>query len=85
MQEYEKSNTEAKTFPEIWSGLDRIRKNKLSRELFKAKCCLSRQSIWEWGSGAVQPRQEIVRDAVAKTVSKFLGIKTTPEALFPAQ
>ena len=83
MQVYEKCDIETRTFPEIWASLSQGEREDLTLRLYAAKCCRTRQSIWEWGSGRVKPGAPLIRDAVAKTVSKFTGRKSTPQTLFP--
>ena len=75
---------ETKTFNEIWLGLNADEKNELSRRLLLARCCTTYQTIWNWGSGKVQPSAPLVRATIANTVSKFIGKKTSPQILFPA-
>lgn len=83
MQRKQKCEIETRTFPQIWDSLSQDERDDLTLRLYAAKCCRTRQSIWEWASGKGQPGAMLVRDTVAKTVSKFIGRKSTPQTLFP--
>ena len=79
----ENCDKETRTFPEIWGSLSSDERDDLAVKLFNAKCCRTRQSIWEWSTGRVSPNAPLIRETVAKTVSKFTGKKATPSILFP--
>lgn len=75
---------ETKTFNEIWMGLNAEDKTELCRQLLLARCCSTYQTVWNWGTGKVRPSMPLVRSAVASTVSKFIGKKTSAKTLFPS-
>lgn len=85
MQSNENSCIDARSFPQIWALLNQNEREELSRQLYIAKCCKNRQTIWKWGNGKCSPREPLVQEGVCKTVSKFLKVKTTTQTLFPAK
>ena len=75
--------TDARSFPEIWATLSEDERDNLSLELFKKKCCRTRQAIFYWAKGERAPINQLVRDTVAQIVGKMLGAKVFPQTLFP--
>ena len=75
---------ETKTFNEIWTSLNVDERNELCRRLLLARCCTTYHTVYNWGTGRVQPSAPLVRTTIATTVSKFIGKKTSAQILFPS-
>ena len=83
MQISEIISTDARTFPQIWEGLTSNEREDLTIEIYKTKCCRTRQTIWKWANEKARPGSPLVRETVAKVVSKAIGAKVYPHTLFP--
>lgn len=84
MQRSEIISTDARTFPQIWESLSSAERENLTLEIYKARCCRTRQTIWKWANEKARPSSPLVRESVAKVVSKTIGAKCFGETLFPA-
>ena len=83
MQSKENVLTNTKSFHEIWESLTPDQQDDLTADLFKAKCCKTRQAIWWWHTGKKQPINPLIRETIAKVVSKAIGERVFPHTLFP--
>lgn len=84
MQSKEKITTDARTFKEIWESLTPDDQEELRIDIFKARCCTTRQAIYYWATGKKAPSHPLIRTNVAKVVGNFIGKKVFPATLFPA-
>ncbi len=82
MQSNEKEIIDARAFPQVWESLSDTERNDLALEIYKRKCCTTRQTIHNWATGSITP-MPIVRDAVAEAVTKVTGRKVVAKFLFP--
>ena len=85
MQNYKENQTDARTFPQIWVSLNPDQQDRLASRIYQKGCCKTRQTIWNWGTGRVQPSVPIVRTTVAQVVSATLGVTVQPHTLFPGR
>lgn len=83
MQSKQNSGNLARTFGEIWNSLNQDERETLTLDLYNAKCCKTRQTIWKWANGKSQPSAPIIRDTVAKVVGKTVGSRVFAAHLFP--
>lgn len=83
MQSNTKLDTNTRTFPEIWATMSSQERDDLALALYNAKCCKSRQAIWNWANGKRQPNSPLVKDTVAKVVGKAIGSRVFSHTLFP--
>lgn len=83
MQRTEIISTNTRTFPEIWDGLSTEEKENLTLDIYNAKCCRTRQTIWKWATNKARPSSPLVRESVAKVISKAIGEKVSASSLFP--
>lgn len=79
----ENFSIDTRSFPEIWAALSKDERDELSLKLFQNKCCRSRQAIHYWGKGEKSPLNPLVRETVAKVVTKQIGAKVLTQTLFP--
>lgn len=82
MQSKEKVSIDTRNFPIVWKNLSSSQRDDLALEIYKRKCCTTRQTIHNWASGSNMPAP-LVRDAVASCVEKITGLKTSGRYLFP--
>ncbi len=82
MQNKQNSSYDARNFGEIWNSLTPDEREDLTLRLYNAKCCKTRQTIWKWANGKARPSAPIIRDMVAKVVSKTVGLNVLPKTLF---
>lgn len=82
MQINEKESIDARAFPAVWKSLSAAERNDLALEIYKKKCCTTRQTIHNWASGNNMPIP-VVRDIVADCVTKVTGRKSAGKYLFP--
>ena len=78
----ETTSLNARTFPQIWENLSSDERESLTLEIYNAKCCRTRQTIWKWATDKVRP-STLVRETLAKVVSKAIGTKVYANTLFP--
>ena len=83
MQNNKNLDTNTSTFPEIWAKMTSMERDDLALALYNAKCCRSRQAIWNWANGKRQPNSLLVKEAVAKIVGKAIGSRVFAHTLFP--
>lgn len=83
MQIKAKESINASTFSQIWANLPTSQREELTLALYKAKACRTRQTIWKWATNQAKPINPIVKDAVAKVVSKTIGTHVLGSTLFP--
>ena len=83
MQSKQISEYDARNFGEIWKSLTSDERENLTLRIYNAKCCKTRQTIWNWANGKARPSAPIIRDMVAKVVSKTVGLNVLPQTLFP--
>lgn len=72
---------EAKTFPEIWSGLDPEKKAELRIAVLSATR-VSDVAYWRWCRGQAKPGTYPLQLAAASAVNKVLGTDYTYGQLF---
>ena len=82
MQSKQISGNDARNFREIWNTLTLEEREQLTLDLYNAKCCKTRQTIWKWANGKSKPSSPIIRDAVAKVVGKTVGSRVLASTLF---
>lgn len=82
MQEKER---DLRSFPEIWGTLTKDERDGVTLQLFKDGCTMVRQTVWNWASGKWQPRTMAMRNAIAASVSKALGVRVFGSTLFPSK
>lgn len=51
----EKNSIDARSFPEIWATLTDGKRGDLIYELIKAKCCTTRQAVYNWANEVRTP------------------------------
>lgn len=85
MQMYQKDSIDARDLPTIWAGLSAGEQEELYYALLTAKCAKTRQAIWNWMNGKRRPTSPIVRDEVARRVSKVIGARCVSATLFPVK
>lgn len=81
MQDYEKSNNDARTFQEIWKSLTPAEQSELRFMLIKSTGC-TRQSVANWSKGAY-PIYRDKRLKVAYAVNSLLKLNVSHLTLFP--
>lgn len=81
MQKYVKSNTDTRTFTEVWQTLTAAERGLLKENLIETLCC-TRQSVDNWGKG-MSPINRGFREKVAKVINKTFNYKTHYITLFP--
>ena len=72
-----------KTFPEIWESLSKHERSFLRYQLKKNGCANTDMTIWNWGKDKKRPTSAVVKSAISKTITTFIGKKTSPDTLFP--
>lgn len=82
MQSKENLSTESRSFPDIWASLNRDDRKNLTNSLIDALDS-SYVAVWGWAKGKYAPRSKADKSAAASVISKFMGIKLSPETLFP--
>lgn len=82
MQENER---DLRAFPEVWGSLSKQEKEELTYQLIKDRCTVSRQTVWNWATGKTRPSSPIIRNAVASSVNKAVGLRVSGATLFPRQ
>lgn len=82
MQVYEKSDIDARTFPQIWETLTSAEQAELRDALIKKTSC-TRQSIFNWSNGT-SPIYRDIRVKVADTIKKTFGFNVSHLTLFPS-
>lgn len=75
---------DARTFPEIWSGLTKTEQNELRTNIV-AKLGCTTASVCNYASGKSVPFSKPGRAAVAAAVEKITGKRNPPELLFPGR
>ena len=75
---------EKMTFPEVWGSLEKDQKEAVTRQLIVDGWTLSRQTVWNWGTGKWKPRTSAIRKGVTNSINKALGVKYLSTNLFPA-
>lgn len=74
--------TDARTFPEIWNGLEEIQRVQLQERIL-SKTGASSNTFWFWKNGKAVPASRTDRRLIAREVSIFLGITVHDAILFP--
>lgn len=74
--------TDARTFPEIWNGLEEIQRVQLQERIL-SKTGASSNTFWFWKNGKAVPASRTDRRIIAREVSIFLGIPIHDAVLFP--
>ena len=74
--------TDARTFSEIWNGLEEIQKVQLQERILN-KTGASSNTFWFWKNGRAVPASRTDRRTIAREVSIFLGITVHDAILFP--
>ena len=82
MQINEKETIDARAFPAVWKSLSATQRDDLALEIYKKRCCTTRQTIHNWATGNIMPIP-VIRDIVADCVTKITGHKTAGRLLFP--
>ena len=82
MQINKKVAIDARDFPAVWKSLTKDEQDKLALEIYKKKCCTTKQTILNWAAGENKP-YPAVRNLVAECVKKVTGNKTAGRLLFP--
>jgi hypothetical protein len=70
------------SFPAIWEALDRYEHTELVRQLFIDGHTSSYTTVRNWARNKSIPNAPSLREGIAKTVSKFLGVEVSSETLF---
>lgn len=83
MQSNKTITTDARTFPEIWASLSFDDRDELSYQLIKSRCASTRQTIWYWGNNKRRPISPLIRNEIAKCVTKVTGHRVLGNTLFP--
>lgn len=78
-----KKSINTNTFSQIWANLSISERENLTLALYNARACRTRQTIWAWANDKARPINPIVKDAVAKVVSKAIGTHVLGSTLFP--
>lgn len=80
---YEKNEIDARPLTEIWQAMTPQQKEDLRLRLLITKAAKSRQAIYFWAVGKRQPKCDIVKDTIAREVSKIIQHKVLGRTLFP--
>lgn len=67
---------------EIWAGLTPEQRDEVALRLYNAKCCRTRQTIFNWATGRTSPVEPLVKSGVAAVLSKYLGQTVIASSLF---
>ncbi len=84
MQSKEINPIDTRSFGEIWNSLDGEEKTELTRKLFLANVCNTRQTLWGWATGRCQPKQRLVVNSCVRVLGRFLGRTVSARTLFPS-
>lgn len=84
MQNKEIKSTDARTFAQIWTVLNKDQRRDLRSELSHATGC-STNAIYFWAKGTYSPNSKLDKEKVAQVVSRFIGCRVIPATLFPTK
>lgn len=84
MQRNEKITTDARSFPELWKSLSTEEQIALRGALVNRLGCTS-QTVWNYAVGNTIPSSLLIKNEVARVVSRITGINVRPAILFPSK
>lgn len=73
------------TFPEIWASLSSSDREELTYQLLKARCTTTKQTVWNWANDKRRPSAPLIRNEIAKCVTKVTGKRVIANTLFPGK
>jgi len=69
-------------FSEIWDNLTKFEREELVRTIITDGHTVYYQVVTNWVKGKTLPAAQSLRDGIAKSVSRFLGIEVDSNTLF---
>lgn len=73
------------TFPEIWASMTASDREELHYQLIKSRCTTTRQTVWNWANDKRRPTSPLIRNEIAKCVTKVTGKRVIANTLFPGK
>lgn len=82
MQSNKQKPIDARTFVQIYQSMSRNQRQTLQLTIID-RLGVTHQTIWNWGTGKYQPVIPLMKNIVSKAIESVLGVRTTPQTLFP--